>query len=235
MWAAFLVWHGMTTISRADDPRAAYVPTSAYVERQVEGWTVRVNRRLIDGDNAALGRRALELLGEKLAEVRRAVPTPAVKRLQAVPIWLGVDDGHAPCAEYHPSRTWLVDNGYNPDKAKCVEIGNATRFVEWSNDQPSMVLHELAHAYHDQALGDLAEVIRTAYERAKGSGRYEAVRRVNGRTERAYALVDPQEFFAELSEAYFGHNDFEPFDRDALRKFDPQSLEMLEAAWGIMH
>ena len=83
----------------------------------------------------------------------RAVPERACAALRKVPIWLGVDDGHAPCSEYHPSTEWLKSHGYNPDKAKGVEIGNATRFLEWSVDQPAMVLHELAHAYHDRVLG----------------------------------------------------------------------------------
>jgi hypothetical protein len=177
-----------------DEPRKPFVPTSAYVERVVEGWTVRVNRHLVE-EQKELGDRALGLLGRKLAEIDATLPVAAVRRLREVPIWLGVDDGHAPCAEYHPNRRWLVDNGYNPDKAKCVEIGNATRFVEWSTTQPSMVLHELAHAYHDRVLGSDDARIRTAFERAKRSGRYEKVHHANGRVERAYALVDAQEFF----------------------------------------
>jgi hypothetical protein len=224
----------LANIDEPTAPERARIPTSAYAQRDVEGWTVRVNRRLLDdGDQADTGRRALELLATKLAEIRRTLPARAVAHLQHVPIWLGVDDGHAPCAEYHPSRDWLVKNGYNPDKAKCVEIGNADRFLEWSDTQPAMVLHELAHAYHDQVLGFDDPSIRAAFEAAKASGRYDRVRRADGREERHYALTDPTEFFAELTESYFARNDFAPFTRAELKAHDPEAFAVIEGTWGI--
>ena len=144
---------------------------------------------------------------------------------------MGVDDGHAPCAEYHPSRNWLAENGYNPDKAKFVEIGNARRFIAWSPKQPMMILHELAHACHDQVLGLENLRLRAAFEQARKSGRYDAVARNNGRTERAYALADDHEYFAEVSGAYFGTNDDLPFTRAELKQHDPEVFKILEAVW----
>ncbi len=219
--------------ARAADPsdRPGFVPTSDYVERSLEGWTIRVNKRLLD-EQADLGRKALQLLEMKLYEIRRVVPDRACRELQKVPIWLGVDDGHAPCAEYHPNRDWLIENGYNPDKAKCVEIGNAERFLDWSIQQPAMILHELAHAYHDQVLGFDHPRIHEAYRAAVESKIYDAVLRINGKTERAYALSDPKEFFAEASEAYFGTNDFYPFVRAELRQHDPKTARVLQDLWG---
>ncbi len=218
-------------LAMADEPRP-FVPTAQYDTRTVDGWTVRVNRRLLaDGDQADLGREALPLLEAKLREVSVAIPAPALAELRRVPIWLGVDDGHAPCAEYHPSRDWLVTNGFNPDKARAVELGNARRFVDWSKDQPSMVLHELAHGYHDRVLGyDQPEVV-AALKRVRQAGLYDDVAHVRGGSKRAYALTNPPEFFAELSEAYFGSNDFFPYGREELRRHDPESFALLERLW----
>lgn len=173
----------------------------------------------------------MQLLQIKLYEIRRVVPPAACKKLQDVPIWLGVDDGHAPCAEYHPNRDWLEKNGYNPDKAKSVEIGNAARFLEWSKDQPAMVLHELAHSYLDRVLGLNHPGVKAAYDSAVKSGIYDAVLRNNGNTERAYALSNPEEYFAEASEAFFGTNDFYPFVRVELEKHDPQLYKLLVEVW----
>lgn len=216
--------------ARADD-RPAFVPTEQYESRQVDGWTVRLNRRLLDGDQADLGRQALELLDAKLREVSAVVPAAALAELRKVPIWLGVDDGHAPCAEYHPSRDWLAANGFNPDKARAVEIGNAQRFVEWSKAQPSMVLHELAHGYHDRVFGYDEPELKAALERVRKDRLYDDVAYVQGGTRRAYALTNPPEFFAELSEAYFGVNDFFPFRRDELKRHDPSSFELVDRLW----
>lgn len=215
-----------------DKERPAFVPTSDYTTREVNGWTVHVNKHLLD-DQAGLGRDALRLLDVLLFDVERAVPERALKELRKVPIWVGVKDGHAPCAEYHPSRSWLEENGYNPDKARGVEIGNAERFLTWSKTQPSMVLHELAHAYHDRVLGFDHPEVRSAFDRIKKSELYDSVLRANGRSEKAYALTSPQEFFAESSEAYFGTNDFYPFVRAELREHDPETAKMLERLWNL--
>jgi hypothetical protein len=225
--------------STADRPRQAgaarsqrktYVPTKDYTKKSIEGWTVRVNKGLL-AEKSDLGKRALRLLEVKLYEVRRAVPDRACQKLQEVPIWLGIDDGHAPCSEYHPSREWLRDNGYNPDKAKCVEIGSAERFLDWSKDQPAMVIHELAHAYHDRVLGHEHAGIKSAYGKAVKSGKYDSVLRNSAKKERAYALENEQEYFAEACEAFFGTNDFYPFVRAELREHDPQLYKVLVEVW----
>lgn len=211
-------------------PQAKFVASDQYESRQLEGWVVRVNRRLLN-EEQELGQRALKLLELKLFEVKLLVPSKACERLQRIPIWLGVNDGHAPCAEYHPSREWLKEHGYNPDKAKCVEIGCAAKFLDWVKQQPMMILHELAHGYHDQVLSfDHAEV-RQAFDRAKESRRYESILRLNDRRERAYALTNHHEYFAECTEAFFGQNDFYPFVRAELKLHDPEMYELLVKLW----
>jgi Mlc titration factor MtfA (ptsG expression regulator) len=55
--------------------------------------------------------------------------------------------------------------------------------------------------------------IRDAYEKFKKSGRGDKVLLFNGKRVRHYALTNPMEFFAEMTEAYFGVNDFFPFNR----------------------
>ena len=208
-----------------------FIPTKDYREQKIEGWTVRVNKSLL-ADRKQLGTKALRVLKAELFEITRLVPGPALAELRKVPIWLGVDDGSAPCAEYHPSQKWLKENGYNPDKVKAVEIGNAGRFVKWIRQQPMMVLHELAHAYHDRVLGFDHAKIKAAYEAAKKSGTYDKVLRYKGTTEKAYALTDPMEYFAEATEAFFGENDFFPFVNVELKRHDPVLYKLLQKIWG---
>lgn len=213
--------------SRADRP---FVPTDQYEKREVEGWTVFVNRALLDGASD-VGAQALRLLQNKLYEIGRAVPEEACRRLRQIPIWIGVDDGHAPCAEYHPSPEWLRDHGYNPDKGRGVEIGCAARFLEWSGAQPMMVLHELAHAYHHQVLGHDFAPVRAAYEAAVAGHTYDAVLCQDGETRQAYAMTGLEEYFAELTECFFGANDFYPFVKAELRQHDPQGYRAVAEAW----
>jgi hypothetical protein len=211
-------------------PRVKLVPTTAYTQRTVQGWPVWVNQRLLAAEQA-LGDQALLLLEAKLFEIRRALPPTAVKVLATVPIWLGVDDGHAPCAEYHPSREWLERNGYNPDKARCVELGNARRFLDWSVPQPAMVLHELAHGYQDRLPAEAVAELEAAYQQAVKGGKYESVLHIGGKRQRHYALSNAKEYFAESTEALYGTNDFYPFVRAELEQHDPEGYAVVRKLW----
>jgi hypothetical protein len=63
-------------------------------------------------------------------------------------------------------------------------------------------------------------------------GLYARVRYVHGGEQKAYATTDPKEYFAETSEAYFGKNDFYPFTREELKRFDPVGFQLMEQVWG---
>ncbi len=100
------------------------------------------------------------------------------------------------------------------------------------NEQPWVVLHELAHAYHDQVLGFDDPRIIDAYERFKKSGHGDATLVITGQRVRHYVLADHKEFFAEMSEAYFGMNDFFPFNRAELMIAEPEIFTLLRTIGG---
>jgi hypothetical protein len=179
-----------------------------------------------------LAGQCLALLRVKLFDVGRVVPAAAATRLREVPIWLELNDPKFPCACYHPSKGWLTAHDVNPEKTGAVEISNARNFLAWSIDQPFMVLHELAHAYHQRVLGYDYPAIKAAYAAAKASGRYEHVLQIRGKTERHYGMNNDQEYFAESTEAFFGTNDFYPFVRAELKEFDPRMEAVVREAWG---
>jgi len=220
----------LTACAAVPDVTTQPIPTTQYETRILEGWTVRVNRILLR-QQAELGAEALRLLEVKLYEITRVLPPKPLEALRKVPIWLGVDDGPSDRAQYHPSREWLESHQFNPDKAKGVEIGNARVFLKTEREQPALVLHELAHAYHDLVLTFQHPKILEAWREAKQSGTYDSVLRISGIRERHYALTDAQEYFAEGTEAFFGTNDFYPFVRAELRVHDPRLFQLLEQLW----
>jgi len=219
---------GVICASAAELP---YEPRTSYEQRDVEGWSCWINRRLLQ--HGELAEPTLKLLQVKLYDIRRVVPDPALARLRAIPIWVELDDDKFdPCCCYHVSAQWLREHGFHPEKAQSVEICNAARFLDWSGQQPFMILHELAHGFHDREFGYDEPRILAAYRKAKESGRYEKVLRYTGRTERHYALNNQMEYFAEATEAYFGVNDFYPFVHAELRQFDPVAYDLLREIWG---
>ena len=178
-----------------------------------------------------------------LDEIVRVVPASAVTELRKVPLYFSpAYKAGRSGAEFHPDAGWLRDNGRDPAMARGVEFSGVHDFEAEMRRMPNFALHELAHAYQFRALKggfDNAD-IKAAYERAKASGSYDRVERSfgegNGKPntfERAYAMTNPMEYFAETTEAYFSRNDFFPFTREQLKKHDPAMFTLLGELWGV--
>jgi hypothetical protein len=216
-------------------PALKYDAVERYAEQQIEGWRVLVHRDLFLENRTELRERTLKLLGNHLFRITTIVPDAAVVQLRKIPIWVEVAHPRHPCMCYHPDAGWLQDNDMNPAKAGGVELANCENFLNWTRDQPWMVLHEMAHGYHHQYLpkGFDNPQILAVYQSAKQARLYDSILRINGKKEKAYALNNQQEYFAEQTEAFFGTNDFFPFVKAELREHDPQMHELLEKLWKI--
>ncbi len=224
-------------VGRAADkePTAPPPQPRARVEQIVEGWTLRVDDRLLAGGaEAALGAEALRCIAAKLADIRTVVPAERVAELRAVPIVLDVRCGDLRSMQYHPSREWLVSHGYPADLVRCVHLPVAADVAtpRTIREQPWVLLHELAHAYHDRVLGFDDPRIHAAFDRYVAAGRGDRTLLHDGSRTRHYALTDHKEFFAEMTEAWFGSNDFHPFNRAELLETEPEIAMLLEAIWG---
>jgi len=208
------------------------------VDREVEGWTVRIDTRLWQEQRGQTDR-ALELLALQLREIVREVPPTAVGHLRRVTLWFTrTYPSEGGRAEYHPGADWLRDHGRDPAMVRGVEFTDIPDFESETRRMPNFTLHELAHAYHDRVLpgGFSNPEIAEAYRAAKAGGRYERVQRkdASGKVhwDRAYAMTNAMEYFAEGTEAFFSRNDFFPFNRGELRQHDPGLDALLSRLWG---
>lgn len=227
----FIVLFFLFSCEKEDPIPVIEGPTYTSVEMQ--GFTVTM-RESEQGHPDMVA--ALEKLDGMLAEINTLLREPFLEIAQHRPIWLKLNLVENGAAWYHPNRDWLVANGHNPQKAYSVEISNARNFVSWTAlNQPYMVLHEMAHLLHHQYFGYDYHAVESAFQQAQSSGIYESVPYFNGHTiteQRAYALNNSMEYFAELTEAYFGENDYYPFNRTDLMEFDPKGFAVMESTWG---
>lgn len=223
-----------TAASRPQATKPDPPKPTAHADRNIEGWTVHIDKRLLAGQDRAVGDMAVRILAMRLYDIVIALPPDKVKRLQRVPIWLDRTHGKLVSMQYHPGEEWLKENGYDPHLVKCVHIPDAAYFVSGpiQYQQPWCVLHELAHAYHDQVLRFDNPEIKEAWDRFVASGKYRSVPHMNGHDRPHYGLTNPQEFFAEMTETYFGMNDFYPFNSAELRRDEPELYSLLEKIWG---
>jgi len=216
----------------ADEPRsqAFFNP----VDQTIEQWTVHVDPAMLEGEHAPAGAEALRMLRARLHFISLLVAEPQLSDLRKCEIWIEHEHPVLKSMQYHPDVGWLKRRGHDPRLVKQVHIPVARALLSRGQlvKHPMVVLHELAHSYHDQFLSfDHSKVIE-AYERARASGTYEKVLLYTGRRVRHYGMTNHKEYFAEGTEAYFNRNDFYPFVRAELKEHDPVFHDLLVEIWG---
>lgn len=201
--------------------------------KKIEGWTVHIEPAMLESEPGSEDARSLAMLEAHLRILTAMVPADRLEQLRKLEIWIERDHPLGNM-QYHPSEQWLRDNGHDPRLAKKFHIPVARNLISSGQlaKHPMVVLHELAHAYHDQVLGFDEPRIIAAFEKARAAGTYEKVMLYNGETVRHYALTDHKEYFAEGTEAFFNRNDFYPFVRAELEKHDPTLHNLLLEIWG---
>ena len=215
---------------RAEVPAVRFDP----VVKQMEGWTVHVEPALLEGEHAAEGAKALRMLGDHLNRIVLLMNPEQLEKLRSCEIWI---EHHHPTLgnmQYHPGLGWLKDNGHDPRLVKKVHIPRAAALLERGQllKHPAVVLHELAHAYHDQILGFEEETINKTWKQAMDEKIYDRVLLFDGHLVKHYATTNPKEYFAESTEAYFYRNDFYPFVRAELKEHDPRMHAVMVDVWG---
>lgn len=199
-----------------------------YERKNVRSFPVYVAPEFNKHDPSLL-EQCLQVLESGAKRIQEALPSAAWKRISGIPIWLEYERDRSYGGVYFGSQEWLIANGLSGAKAKSIQFQRSLAVMVGSVQNPLM--HEIAHAYHDLVLSSFYKPIFAAYRSAQLSGRYNAVRHSSGRFEIAYAMRDHHEFFAALSESYFGTGDFFPFTREDLKEFDPVSYRAISDAW----
>jgi dipeptidyl-peptidase-4 len=196
-----------------------------------------VDPELTAAEHREEGARALRMLANHLQRIALLIPEDRLHKVQDLEIWIERHHPTLGAMQYHPDVDWLKSRGHDPRLAKKVHIPRARSLLSRHEliKHPMVVLHELAHAYHDQHLGFDEPRIIEAYEKAKAAGIYENVLLYTGKRVRHYALTDHKEYFAEGTEAYFYRNDFYPFVRAELKEHDPTLHDLLAEVWGPLH
>ena len=203
------------------------------VVKDIEGWKVSVDPKLLEGEHAKDGELALKMLANHLQRIIILMPEQQLADLRKIGIWIEHKHPELGAMQYHPGADWLMKKGYHPDLVKKVHIPIASALYSkgYMLKQPAVILHELAHGYHDQVLSFDHKGILEAFQAAEKRGDYEKVMLFDGREVKHYALTNHKEYFAEATEAYLYRNDFYPFVSAELKIHDPKAHELMEQIW----
>ena len=118
-WASM---YALLTLAAIPTPATAGGPdpTSAYAKRSVQGFTVLVNRRVLEHKQEAA--EALKEMDAELGRIAGVVPPKPLANLRKLRIWLEWANNSESLTVFHPSAQWLRENGYNPEKAGGIEV-----------------------------------------------------------------------------------------------------------------
>ncbi|MCF7734554.1 MAG: hypothetical protein K9N23_22920 [Akkermansiaceae bacterium] len=231
--AAIAVLFSATAVSAEKKGAPAKLVRIEHEVRQIEGWNVHVDVSLLDGKHKETGDLALRILGERLHQIALRLPAEPVARMREVPIYF---DRNHPLgnAHYHPAPGWLKERGYDTAMGKAVQITGAASLIREARgpNNSSVILHELAHAYHDRVLGFDHPEILAGYGKFCDSRKFDRTPHVSGRRSSHYGLTDHKEYFAEMTETFFVGNDYFPFNHYQLFHEHRPSYDLIARVWG---
>ena len=200
-----------------------------YIQVPVGDWKIYMNKKI--ASNEILKTKITDRLQVEFYLMVHNLPDQALKTFTTIPIW--IEDNDPMCDPHHDARYIPhSDNKVDPKYLNSIEICNAQQFIQTRTSSLNAIFfHEFAHAYHYNVLGEFNSQIKKAFDKALLSHKYDSVLNISGRRERAYALNNQYEYFAELSQAFFNVNDTYPFVRAELKEIDPEMFNVIETAW----
>ena len=113
-----------------------------------------------------------------------------------------------------------------------IHLLRAEGYLDLKEYSTGLLVHELAHAWHHQALGWSDPSIQEAYDEAMEAELYASpppawLSSAAG----DYAGRNKNEYFAVLSSAWFWFSHHSPYDREGLLEHDPVGALVVEEAW----
>ncbi|MGH7171459.1 MAG: hypothetical protein ACRELG_14380 [Gemmataceae bacterium] len=214
-------------------------PARAYKTMRIDKWTVPVEKQLLS-ETPTVARLALARLKAMLPKALAALPPPSRANIRKLPIYLlygprakagGRDDG----LEYFQKDAPKHHKHLDPRWGSCVVIYCAENYARISAFWALKALvHEFAHAYHLEQWPEKQPDILRAWDHAVEQSLYRNVTDDSGKKiDKAYALVNQLEYFAELSCMYFVGCNYQPFNRKQLQAYDPVGYAMIQKMWRV--
>lgn len=224
-------------------PRPADRPTkevfAGYYKRSAGKFTMYVSEEAHEQSDKLDGQ-PIGCLESELQTISERLPESVVKQLAKVPVWVEWDHiipGHPNVlAVYHGTEgEALLLKGVDPRKSQCVTVTTLKRvYLLKSRDmfRTTVLMHELAHAVHDQVFGFDDPVVINAYKQAMTRKLYATVKQDDGEVRAGYAVTNAAEYFAELSTCYLDRLPYFPTDAAGLREYDSPGYELMTKVWG---
>ncbi len=229
-----LVRASKPTQTSATKKKVSYrVPKRRYIKQDSQ-WSIFIEESLQKKD-FELSVKAADKLEKYLKIVFKKLPKHTHEKLKNVKFYLmhgekspngGRKKGMSYIRKGEPKNYDYLD----PRWENVIVIYSAKNLM-YLNDlwSKKALVHELAHAWHLLNFPDNHVPIIQAFNKAKKKGLYQKVKTVKGEIKnKAYAIKNHREYFAELSAMYFVGADYYPFSRKRLKRYDLFEYQAIE-------
>ena len=210
-----------------------------YHTHQIQGWTVHIIASEVS-DKPEQAEAMLWYMRGQLTDIVQRLPADKVKLLRTVEIWINndadEDDDGCNVACYIPQN--YGGSEFYEDRRETVILRNFDYILgaAWCCTD-TLMIHELAHAYHDLFLEDgfYNDDIEDAYDEAKESGKYDENAVMYPWWDplfvEHYGMTDASEFFATMTETFFLDYKTYPFNIAMLWSHDRDVYDLIYRAW----
>ncbi len=202
-------------------------------------WSFEVEKQLIT-EAPAVAQLAVKRLELNLTQAFRLLPKPTQPVLKELKLFVmygpkARGGGHDNGLEYYAANAPDFREHLDPRWSSCIVVYCAENYTKISDLWAlKSLIHELGHAHHKENWPEKQTDIMAAWENAMNAGLYANVLDDKGKVlSRTYAQTNQLEYFAELTAMYFARCNYSPFDRAALRQYDPVGFMMVEKMWGL--
>jgi hypothetical protein len=183
-------------------------------------------------------------LVKDIANLKERLPSSVWAQIKKDTLWI---ESNSNTIAYHPK------SGSDARKGN-IRVGNLPKYLELvKKNQPELLAQNIGKLYVDKYVStDIKTQIETHYNTIK-TNKYKKVYYSDGiklirssnlpLTNRDQAVQfylhvpeaskDVLSYVGEITEAYLGENDYYPFDRKDLARYDPEALTFLQALWGV--
>ncbi|MDX1957964.1 MAG: hypothetical protein SFU98_05295 [Leptospiraceae bacterium] len=192
------------------EPYAEDAISKAY---KIEGWEVEWHNNEKDRD------KVLSYLSEGLKLICKTIPKTSCNRV----------------------KKFTISFNENPDKgAAGIYLGGRVTIYSkkaFLDDTLHILFHEIAHGF-DESILQVSDIpIGIAYSNAMtkqiyGKVNWEEVNYYN--LDGNYLTSNMNEYFAELSCAYFFGLNYFPYNKETLKKVDPEGYQAIQDAWSLL-
>ncbi len=210
------------------------ISVPGYETQKIDGFTLFIHPEAKKHEEE-FKKSPLEVLKLELKMLGQILNKRALAKVQTLPFWVewdetpeGTNTGGGTVIAYYLSSDLRMTRirGEHPLRAKTITVCNLkslTRLHQPGIDSGKCILlHEVAHAVHDQLIGFDNPEINLAFTQAMNRKLYQPG---------LYMTSSAREFFAELTCAYLDRLDHFPRNRGDLKKHDPATYKILERIW----